>query len=70
MAPASYVAEDGLVGHQWEERPLVLWRLLCPIVGKCQGQESGVGGWGSILIEARGGGIGGFWRGYWERDNI
>jgi hypothetical protein len=20
MAPASYVAEDGLVGHQWEER--------------------------------------------------
>jgi hypothetical protein len=24
MAPATYVAEDGLVGHQWEERPLVL----------------------------------------------
>ena len=24
MAPAIYVAEDGLVGHQWEERPLVL----------------------------------------------
>jgi hypothetical protein len=23
MAPAAYVAEDGLVGHQWEERPLV-----------------------------------------------
>ena len=21
MAPAPYVAEDGLVGHQWEERP-------------------------------------------------
>jgi len=21
MAPAAYVAEDGLVGHQWEERP-------------------------------------------------
>ena len=20
-APAAYVAEDGLVGHQWEERP-------------------------------------------------
>jgi hypothetical protein len=20
----AYVAEDGLVGHQWEERPLVL----------------------------------------------
>jgi hypothetical protein len=24
MAPATYVAEDGLVGYQWEERPLVL----------------------------------------------
>jgi hypothetical protein len=22
----AYVAEDGLVGHQWEERPLVLQR--------------------------------------------
>jgi hypothetical protein len=24
IALAAYVAEDGLVGHQWEERPLVL----------------------------------------------
>jgi hypothetical protein len=24
MAPAAYVAEDDLVGHQWEEKPLVL----------------------------------------------
>jgi hypothetical protein len=24
MAPAAYVAEDGLVEHQWEERPLGL----------------------------------------------
>ena len=24
MAPALYVAEDGLVGHKWEEWPLVL----------------------------------------------
>jgi hypothetical protein len=24
MDPAAYVAEDGLVGHQWEERPSVL----------------------------------------------
>jgi hypothetical protein len=24
MAPDTYVAEDGLVGHQWEERLLVL----------------------------------------------
>jgi hypothetical protein len=27
VALAAYVAEDGLVGHQWEERPLVLWRF-------------------------------------------
>jgi hypothetical protein len=26
VALAIYVAEDGLVGYQWEERPLVLWR--------------------------------------------
>jgi len=27
MAPAAYVPKDGLVGHQWKERPLVLPRL-------------------------------------------
>jgi hypothetical protein len=27
MAPAAYVAKDGLSRHQWERRPLVLWRL-------------------------------------------
>jgi hypothetical protein len=31
MAPAAYVAENGLVGHQWEERPLVLRRLNAPV---------------------------------------
>ena len=25
MAPAAYVAEDGLIWYQWEGRPLVLW---------------------------------------------
>jgi hypothetical protein len=24
MSLAAYVAEDGLVGHQWEEKPFVL----------------------------------------------
>jgi hypothetical protein len=28
---AAYVAEDGLVGHQWEERPLVFGRLYAPV---------------------------------------
>jgi hypothetical protein len=27
VALAAYVAEDGLVAHQWEERPLFLRRL-------------------------------------------
>jgi len=46
MAPAAYVAEDGLVGHQWEEKPLVLPRL-GPSVGECHGEEAGrEGGWG------------------------
>ena len=31
MAPAPYTAEDGLVGHQWEEGPLVLKRLNTPV---------------------------------------
>jgi hypothetical protein len=31
MAPAAYVAEDGLAGHQWEERPLVLQRVDAPV---------------------------------------
>ena len=30
MAPVTYVAEDGLVWHQWEGRPLLLWRLNAP----------------------------------------
>jgi hypothetical protein len=31
VALAMYVAKDGLVGHQWEETPLVLWRLYAPV---------------------------------------
>jgi hypothetical protein len=40
------VAEDGLVGHQWEERP---WSCkdYMPSTGEYQGQEVGVGGLGS-----------------------
>jgi hypothetical protein len=39
-----YVAEDGLVGHHWEERPLDLANFICPSTGEHQGQEVGVGG--------------------------
>jgi hypothetical protein len=44
MPLAAYVAEDGLVGHYWEERPLGIANLICPSTGECQGQEAGVGG--------------------------
>jgi hypothetical protein len=33
MSLASYVEVDGLVGHQWEERPLVLRRFCTPVYG-------------------------------------
>jgi hypothetical protein len=53
MSLAAYVAEDGLVGHHWEERPLVLQRLYAPPgTGECQGQEAEMGGLGR---RARGG---------------
>ena len=45
MSLAAYVAEDGLVSHHWEERPLGLTNF---IQGKHQGQEVGVGGWGNV----------------------
>ena len=41
---AVYVAEDGLVGHHWEEQPLGLVNFICPSTGERQGQEVGVGG--------------------------
>ena len=44
MSLAAYVAEDGLVGHHWEERPLGLANFICPNTGEYQGQEAGVSG--------------------------
>jgi hypothetical protein len=44
---AAYVSEDGLVRHQWKERPIVCANFICLSLGECQGQEVGVGGWGS-----------------------
>ena len=31
MALAAYVAENGLVGNQWEKRLLVLWGFDAPV---------------------------------------
>jgi hypothetical protein len=44
---AAYVAEDGLIGHHGEERPLGLANFICPSTGEHQGQEVGGGGGGS-----------------------
>jgi hypothetical protein len=41
---AAYVAEDGLLGHHWEERPLGIANFICPSTGECQGQEARVVG--------------------------
>jgi hypothetical protein len=59
MAPTGYVAEDDLVGHQWEERPLVLWKAQCPSVGEYQDRDVGVGG---LVNRGRGDGVRGFQR--------
>jgi hypothetical protein len=54
---ATYVSEDGLVGHQWKERPIGRANFICLSTGECQVQEVGVGGWGSQW----GSGWGEFW---------
>ena len=43
-ALATYVAEDGLVGHQWEERFLVLRRVDAPVLMNASG-SGWVGEW-------------------------
>jgi hypothetical protein len=43
----AYVAEDGLVGHQWEERPLVLQRSYTPVQGNARARKQEWVGWGA-----------------------
>ena len=43
MSLVAYVAENGLVGGE----ALGIVKIICPSTGKCQGQETGVGGLGS-----------------------
>ena len=53
MALAAYVAEDGLVGHHWEERPLALQTLYAPVQGNARDKEwEWIGtkaGWGETM---------------------
>jgi hypothetical protein len=46
MSLATYVTEDGLISHYWEERPPGLANFICLSTGKHQGQEMGVGWYG------------------------
>jgi hypothetical protein len=39
-APVTYVAEDGLVRNQWEDRP---GEVRCLSVGECEGEEEEMG---------------------------
>ena len=36
ITPAAYAAEDGLIWYQWEERPLILWRLDALVQGNAR----------------------------------
>ena len=56
MSLAAYVAEDGLVGHDWEEKPLILQRLYAPVQGNARARKWKWVGWGAEQEE----GIGGF----------
>ena len=56
MFLAVYVSEDGLVGHQWKERPIGFANFICLSTEECQGQEvvvegevSGGRGFGELL---------------------
>jgi hypothetical protein len=54
---AAYVSEDGLVDHQWKERPIGCANFICLSTGEHQGQEVGVGRWGGWVGER----VGDFW---------
>ena len=56
MSLVAYVAEDGLVGHQLEERSLVLQRSYAPVQGNAKARKQEWVGWGAGQVE----GIGGF----------
>ena len=54
MSLVAYVAEDGLVGHQWEEKPLVLLRSYVPVQGNARARKLEWVGWGAGWVECMG----------------
>ena len=57
MSLVAYVAEDGLVGHWWDERPLVLRGLYASVEGNARARKLEWVGWGAGWEE----GIRDFW---------
>jgi hypothetical protein len=52
---AAYIAEDGLVGYHWEERPLGIANFICPSTGNARAKKQkwvgrGAGG-GRVAFE-------------------
>jgi hypothetical protein len=39
MTLAAYIAEDGLVGHHWKERPIGLANFICPVQGNTRDKK-------------------------------
>ena len=61
LALVAYVAEDGLISQSSVGgEALGSVKVLCPSIGHCHGQESGVGGLMSREKE-KGIGVGGLW---------
>ena len=54
MSLAAYVAEDGLVGHHWKEKPSVLQRLYAPIQGNARTRKQEWVCWGAGQVEGIG----------------
>ena len=52
---AAYVAKDGLVGHHWEERPLVFRRSYALVQGNTRARKWEWVGWGAGQREWGGG---------------
>jgi hypothetical protein len=50
----AYVAEDGLVGHQWEEAPMVLQRSCAPVQGNARARKQKCVGCGAEQEEGMG----------------
>ena len=49
MSLVAYVAEGGLIVHQWEESPLVFLRLYAPIQENVRPRKLESVGWGAGL---------------------